>query len=301
MAGKVLLNLTEITSTIDDDLLYVVRGVGADRDKKIKIQNLNRTVLSVTGVVSIDLSTYGGDLVLICTASGAGYAITFSNYLNVGKKLTILNTSAFTLTLAGTIGGATGAIAKGTTKQYVSSGSSFTRLNDSYLLADTITEATSGSGVTIEGVLLKDNAVEVDEIKEKTPTNGVLIDGVLLKDESVSADKLQEKNSGQGIDVLHKFNKNGYLINDSNISGAQIRTALNTAGFTDDGTIFDVSGFLNAAGIFDIVALSYDASANITFYRMTSAGVPGTTVVTSGTNVGLIATVKKNTIEDITP
>ena len=47
---------------------------------------------------------------------------------------------------------------------------------------DTINESTTGSGVTIDGVLIKDNAVNTDTITEKTSGSGVTIDGVLIKD-----------------------------------------------------------------------------------------------------------------------
>ena len=41
---------------------------------------------------------------------------------------------------------------------------------------------TSGHGVEIEGVLVKDSIVKTDDIQEKTSGHGVEIDGVLLKD-----------------------------------------------------------------------------------------------------------------------
>ena len=47
---------------------------------------------------------------------------------------------------------------------------------------DTINESTTGSGVTVDGVLIKDNAVNTDTITEKTSGSGVTIDSVLLKD-----------------------------------------------------------------------------------------------------------------------
>lgn len=50
---------------------------------------------------------------------------------------------------------------------------------------DTISEKTTATGVTIDGVLLKDSAVNVDTIAEKTAAAGVTIDGVLLKDRNV--------------------------------------------------------------------------------------------------------------------
>ena len=60
---------------------------------------------------------------------------------------------------------------------------------------DVISEANPTAGVTIDGVLLKDNDITADEvftdvITEKTATAGVTIDGVLLKDTTVTADNV---------------------------------------------------------------------------------------------------------------
>ena len=52
----------------------------------------------------------------------------------------------------------------------------------SELKVDTISEKTTASGVTIDGVKLKDNAVETNTISEGTSGSGVTIDSVLLKD-----------------------------------------------------------------------------------------------------------------------
>jgi len=54
-------------------------------------------------------------------------------------------------------------------------------INDT-IKVDTISEKTSANGVTIDGVLIKDNAVNTDTISEKTSAAGVTIDGVLIKD-----------------------------------------------------------------------------------------------------------------------
>ena len=48
--------------------------------------------------------------------------------------------------------------------------------------ADVISEKTSGSGVTIDGVKLKDSIPYADTIAEKTADTGVTIDGLLIKD-----------------------------------------------------------------------------------------------------------------------
>ena len=61
----------------------------------------------------------------------------------------------------------------------------------SEIKVDTISEHTSAGGVTIDGVLVKDNGVEMsgavksDTISEKTSANGVAIDGLTLKDGNV--------------------------------------------------------------------------------------------------------------------
>lgn len=62
---------------------------------------------------------------------------------------------------------------------------------------DTISEKTAAAGVTIDGVLLKDNDVSADEvstdtISEKTSSTGVTIDGVLLKDNEMNGSYLTD-------------------------------------------------------------------------------------------------------------
>ena len=54
------------------------------------------------------------------------------------------------------------------------------------LKTDTINEVTTNGGVTIDGVLLKDNDIKADEILEKTADGGVTVDGVLIKDGSAT-------------------------------------------------------------------------------------------------------------------
>lgn len=54
------------------------------------------------------------------------------------------------------------------------------------LSTDTINENTSGAGVTVDGVLLKDSTVKTDTIVEKTSAAGVTIDSTLLKDGGIT-------------------------------------------------------------------------------------------------------------------
>jgi len=78
---------------------------------------------------------------------------------------------------------------------------------------DIISEQTTDAGVTIDGVLLKDNEVTTDKINEKTTDAGVTIDGVLLKDNEVNTDKINEKTTDAGVTI------DGILLKDGNVTG----------------------------------------------------------------------------------
>jgi len=63
---------------------------------------------------------------------------------------------------------------------------------------DAINESTTNAGVTVDGVLIKDNAVNTDTISEKTSGSGVTIDGVLIKDSEVTS------GAGMGQFIKHQ-------------------------------------------------------------------------------------------------
>lgn len=67
--------------------------------------------------------------------------------------------------------------------------------------ADTISEKTADTGVTIDGVKLKDSQPYCDVINEKTSAAGVTIDGVKLKDNEVYTDVIHERSGGTGVTV----------------------------------------------------------------------------------------------------
>jgi hypothetical protein len=109
---------------------------------------------------------------------------------------------------------------------------------------DTISELTSASGVTVDGVLLKDSAVSAasgvstNTITEYSSGSGVTADGVLLKDNTVTAsgvstNTISEYASGSGVTV------DGLLIKDGGIFGSTSGSAPST-GF--------VGEFLEASG-----------------------------------------------------
>jgi hypothetical protein len=79
------------------------------------------------------------------------------------------------------------------------------------LISDTVSEKTAAAGVTVDGVLLKDNQVSTDQINEKTSAAGVTIDGVLLKDTTVTANTIKASgtSSTQGEVQLFEDTDNG--------------------------------------------------------------------------------------------
>lgn len=77
--------------------------------------------------------------------------------------------------------------------------------------ADVIDEATSGAGVTIDDVLLKDGEVTTDVIHEATGGAGVTADGVLLKDGEVTTDVIHEKTAATGVTIDSVLLKDGAL------------------------------------------------------------------------------------------
>ena len=102
----------------------------------------------------------------------------------------------------------------------------------SALNTDAISEKTAAAGVTIDSVLLKDNAVtantftantsvSTDTISEKTSAAGVTVDGVLLKDSAVSTDTINEKTAAAGVTI------DSVLLKDNAVT-ANTDTAFNT-------------------------------------------------------------------------
>jgi len=76
------------------------------------------------------------------------------------------------------------------------------------IAVDTVTEYTADTGVTLDGIKLKDSIVYTDNIVEKTDAAGVTIDGVQCKDGEVRLDS--DESSGAGVVTL-KDNGSGAL------------------------------------------------------------------------------------------
>ena len=109
---------------------------------------------------------------------------------------------------------------------------------------DTINESTTGSGVTVDGVLIKDNAVSTDTVSEKTSGSGVTIDGVLLKDNKLAS------GTGNVLQVV-----TGTLTSETNIANTSYQDTGLSASITPSSTSSKV-----------LVIVSYNVRNNRTQY-----------------------------------
>jgi hypothetical protein len=116
-------------------------------------------------------------------------------------------------------------------KFYITKASALEPLAD--VSVDVIAEKTAGSGVTVDGVLLKDSQISIDVVNEKTAGVGVTIDGVLLKDGNASVDHIYEKTSAHGVDADGVLLKDGSV---SIVSSGKIIFGSNYAWIVDGGT-----------------------------------------------------------------
>ena len=103
MAGPTVLDLPLITDELAaTDVLWMIRGVGALRDKQITADLIIPTIVTTNITGAIDLNDYKGDLVIFSTPA-AGITLTFSNMLANGRRLIIVNKSTDKIiTAAGT-------------------------------------------------------------------------------------------------------------------------------------------------------------------------------------------------------
>jgi hypothetical protein len=110
----------------------------------------------------------------------------------------------------------------------------------SEIQVNTINEYTSANGVTIDGVKLKDNAVETNTISEGTSGSGVTIDSVLLKDGVAHSGLVKlfshtiSNDADVDADVLDENTYLGYKIMTKDIitasDGAEFRAGLRNNG-----------------------------------------------------------------------
>jgi hypothetical protein len=97
------------------------------------------------------------------------------------------------------------------------------------LRVDSVVESTTDSGVSIEGVLLKDSVVNTDTINELNTDTGVTIDGMLVKDSQPYADVINEMTGAAGVTV------DGVKLKDAQVYTDVVNEATAAAGVTLDG------------------------------------------------------------------
>lgn len=151
-------------------------------------------------------------------------------------------------------------------------------LKDSTVTTDTINEKTPAAGVTIDGATLKDNGLLVDTIVEKTADNGVTIEGLLLKDSTIATDTISEKTADNGVTVDGLNIKDGVAANHARTNAANTFDADFAQKF--DGTK-DYESLDAMAGDEFTIEIGFDAEID--------ADVDGTIIApTSGYGVSVL-------------
>jgi hypothetical protein len=173
-------------------------------------------------------------------------------------------------------------------------------LASTVVATNTVDEGTSGSGVTVDGVLLKDSEVTTDVINEKTSATGVTIDGVLLKDSQVTTDQINEKTSAAGVTIDSVLLKDGTVKATTTIGVGNATPAASGAGITfpatqsassDANTLDDYEEGTWTVEIYDAFTGGNQSSTTGTGYytkigRAVTAQVPILNVNTSGMTAG---------------
>ena len=181
--------------------------------------------VDVTGTVNLDTTTgttLVSDSTTVSTNSTSG-AATFAGGVGIAKQLFVGDTLGVT--------GATTA-----------SGGIVVPVSQT-ITVDTINETTSASGVTIEGVQLKDSDVLIpsgsflatNTISEQTAASGVTVDSVLLKDGGITTTGAAALNGGITVDstafVVADTSGNVSTTGTLGVTGTSTLAAVNSSDF----------------------------------------------------------------------
>lgn len=222
---------------------------------------------SATEIVSIEVEN--GPIMVEIAAGGSGVQF------KVEKSMSFPLNGSATVKVWDESGGMESAVVRAD----VDTQAENTTLNVGSLAVDTITELTGATGVTIDGVLLKDSQVKTDVIIEKTGAAGVTADGVLLKDggivcadaATVEVDTINEATAAAGVTI------DGVLLKDSQVKTDTIVEKTGAAGVTADGVLLKDGGIVCA----DAATLEVDTVNEAT----AAAGVTIETVLVKDGNV----------------
>jgi hypothetical protein len=141
------------------------------------------------------------------------------------------------------------------------------------LSTNTIAETTADTGVTVDGVLLKDGEVTTDTINEETSDAGVTVDGLLIKDSSIPEAAVTEHEAALSITESQISDLGTYETADATIA----KTGANET-ITGDWT-FSGSTELTSPAIIDSLSLDsnqvtttdVDCSTGNVFWKVLSA------------------------------
>lgn len=184
----------------------------AIRQALLKIRQATKDLGTMAAQNSDAVDITGGTIVGTDITVGAGKTLDVSDgtftladkQVDISKIGTAETVTANVLRPDGSGGVAWGAVGN-------SSGNIVSRPADNAVGADTVSEITSGAGVTADGVLLKDNDVQADEVRtdiiiEKTATNGVVIEGITAKDSFLEVTEISAPDS-PAVDKLRIYAK----------------------------------------------------------------------------------------------
>lgn len=186
MATISVTDFPAVTTLEDTDILYLIRGTGADRDKTIAGSVLKgyigETLLKLTATSAVDLSNYTGNLVIQCAFAVSG-SLTITNELPDGYKLVIWNTAATTVNT--TVAGDNFTLTQGLFAEYIAIDTGMEKLYNS-LDYYTASQIDSGVGYPIGYIETNPYVSGTDLIVEK-PTMRI-DDSVIIQTSNTTID-----------------------------------------------------------------------------------------------------------------
>ncbi len=128
MSNKTILDFSEVNDPHLDDILYLIRGAGTDRDKKIKLERIIPHRIDVLSDQIVDLSAYSSSM-LITVTGDAPLSLTLNGALTTpGGYVIVSNDSATSdVTVSGTAG-VSATLVPGASLSAVSTGIAWSRV-----------------------------------------------------------------------------------------------------------------------------------------------------------------------------
>lgn len=280
MAKKTVLDFTEILSILADDIVYVLRGTGSTRDKKMTIENLINSFFSDLGVHSSLYVTSNGE-VGIGTSSPDGM-LGIEKDINSGLTSYIHNlntgTGAYSVFRLGNNTDSNSHFAMfqlssgfTTTGAFVADASVLVGYQAPGLnlvaghTSGEISFYSGGVGSANLGMKLAANsALLVDTLKELTPDAGVTIEGIRLRDSIMEINSIGEATPAAGVIV------DGVLLKDAEVYTDTINEKTSDTGVTIDDVLLkdgaiQTDGTLLKTKVINIPSWDMQGTSSISF------------------------------------